>query len=142
MVPKVGDPVRDDEVVRKRKIDRNWTNWLYGYTIFMAVVIQIRPKRAGALIKYLDIIHRTLRDFGGQAWHHYDDHFRCRAAHDPSLSWTVPQLELWVQIVLPSKPVAGDRSDSGHLIAHNASNTFRAPFWCSGGSRAAGVLRI
>lgn len=134
-VPKVGEPVRDTELTRRRKIDRNWTNWLYGYTIYMAVVTQIYPKKAGALIKYLDIIHRTLRDFGGQAWLHYDENFRRRAAHDPSLSWKAPQLELWVQIVLPSKPVAGDRSDSGHLIARNAGPNHSAPSGAQGVQR-------
>lgn len=40
-VPKVGEPACDQEVMRKRKIDRNWTNWLYGYAIYIAVVVQL-----------------------------------------------------------------------------------------------------
>lgn len=32
-VQKVGDPVRDSEAVCKRKIDRNFTNWLYRCSI-------------------------------------------------------------------------------------------------------------
>lgn len=118
-VPKVGEPERDQETVKKRKIDRNWTNWLYGYCIYMAVVVQLHPKKAPALIKYLDIVHRTMRDFGGQAWLQYDQNFRLRASHDPSLSWSVPQFELWMQVVTPARPIMGDRSDSGHLIARN-----------------------
>lgn len=35
----------------------------------------------------------------------------------------VPQLELWVQIIISSNPVMGDISDSGHLIARNAALT-------------------
>lgn len=49
----------------------------------MAVVVQLYPQKAAVLIKYLDIVHRTLRDFGGQAWLHYDENFRHRTSHDP-----------------------------------------------------------
>lgn len=89
-VRKVGKPERDQESMKKRR------SWLYGYCIYMAVVVQLHPKRAPALIKYLDIIHRILRDFGGQAWLQYDENFRLRAAHDPSLSWSTPKFELWM----------------------------------------------
>lgn len=50
-VPKVGEPMRDQEVMHKRKVDRNWTNWLYSYAIYMAVVVQMYPKKIGTLIK-------------------------------------------------------------------------------------------
>lgn len=85
----------------------------------MELLVQWYPKKAAALIKYLDIIHQTLRGFGGQAWLLYDENFRLRASHDPLLSWTVPHFELWVQIVMPSRPVMDDGSDSGHFISRN-----------------------
>lgn len=44
-VPKVREPVRDKEVMRKGKIVRNWTNWLYSYAIYMAIVVQMYPKK-------------------------------------------------------------------------------------------------
>lgn len=77
--------MKDQEVTLKCQIDRNWTNWLYGYPIYMAVAVQMHPKKAGTLIKYMDIIYKALRDFGGQAWLFYDENFRLRVSHDPTL---------------------------------------------------------
>lgn len=87
---KVGEPVRDQEVVWKNKIDKNCTNWLYNYTIYVGVVVELYPKKADALTKHQDIIHRALRDFGGQAWLIYDENFKLRASHDPSLAGQCP----------------------------------------------------
>lgn len=51
--------------VCKRKIGRNWNNWLTGYIICMAVVLQMQPAKADTLIKYLGIIHRAFREYSG-----------------------------------------------------------------------------
>lgn len=131
-VQRIGEPLRDQEVVRQRKIDKNWTNWLNGYFIYASVVLQMYPSKAVALFKYADIIHRAFRDYSGPAWASYDQHFRLRAAHDPALDWRVPQWELWSQLVVPSRPMFGDRSDSGHLIARNKADAGRAPTGAQG----------
>lgn len=131
-VAKVGDPVWDQETVKKCKIDKNWTNWLNGYVIFASVVLQMYPTQATILFKYLDIIHRAFRDYTGPAWIHYDDHFRLQASHDPSLDWRIPQWELWAQLVVPSRAAWGDRSDSGHLIARNKVELSKAPVGAPG----------
>lgn len=81
------------------------------------------PARATALIKYQAIVHRAFWGYEGPAWATYDEHFRHRAAHDPSLNWRIPQWALWVQIVVPSKPAWGERSD---IIARNTAGTGRA----------------
>lgn len=45
-VPKVGDPVRDQEIVKKRNIDWNFTNRLYGYSIYSEVVVHVSEESA------------------------------------------------------------------------------------------------
>lgn len=75
-VPQVGDPIHDQEQVKKRKIDKNFTNWLYGYSIYMTILLQVQPAKAQALIKYQDIIHRAFREHTGSACLNYNKHFR------------------------------------------------------------------
>lgn len=48
-------------MVKKRKIDKNWNNWLMGYIIYMAVVIQLQPTKVPALPKYLDVVYNAYR---------------------------------------------------------------------------------
>lgn len=60
-IPRVGDPIKNQETIRKQKIDKNFTNWLYGYVIYTTVLLQVHPSKATALIKYTDAIHRAYR---------------------------------------------------------------------------------
>lgn len=64
---KLGDPAPDPQLVRKRKIDKNWNNWLTHYLIYTAVVIQMQPAQAGPFLKYLDIVYRAYREYSGLA---------------------------------------------------------------------------
>lgn len=98
-VLQVRDVQKDQEQLKKCKIDRNFTNWLYEYSIYMMVVLQMHPQKALALIKYIDLIH-------------------LRSAHDLSLDWRVPQWELWVQLVILARATG---SDSGHIIVENVA---------------------
>lgn len=58
--PKVGDPIKDQETIQRHKIDKNWMNWLYGYVIYVAVVVQMQPKKTAGLIKYQNIVHSAM----------------------------------------------------------------------------------
>lgn len=82
---KGGDPAPDPHVVRKRKIGKNWNNWLNGFIIYAAVVILMQPAKAATLFKYLDKIHGAFRKYEGTAWLTYDEHFHLHASHDPAL---------------------------------------------------------
>ncbi|XP_053159419.1 uncharacterized protein LOC128347977 isoform X2 [Hemicordylus capensis] len=114
---KEGESCKDHAVTKRKPVEKSWNNWLSGFTIYMGVVIPAQPARALALVKYMDIIHRAVSDFAGNAWVRYDENFRMRAALDPSMPWDAPHLELWVLIMSPTRPVDGDRSDSGHLLS-------------------------
>lgn len=58
-VPKVGEPSRDQEVALRWKTDKNWAIWVSGFSIYMAVIIQMQSSKAESLMKYMDIIHRA-----------------------------------------------------------------------------------
>lgn len=42
-VPRPGDPIRDSETMRRRKIDKNWTNWLNSLVIYAPALLQMYP---------------------------------------------------------------------------------------------------
>lgn len=92
LVERVVEPLWHQEVVKRRKINKNWLN---GYIIYASVVLQMYPNKAVALFKYLDIINWVFRDYTGLAWTSDDEHFMLRASLDPVLDWRVPQWELW-----------------------------------------------
>lgn len=75
-VLKVGDPLWNQEIVKKRKIIKLTATGPTGFmdTRFIWVV-QMFPTKAPTLIKYVDIIHGALRNLGGQAWLVYDVNF-------------------------------------------------------------------
>lgn len=39
---------------------------------------------------------------------------------------------LWVQIIMPSRPIAGDHSGSGHLISRNVGSTLKVSLGAQG----------
>lgn len=82
-VKRVGDVQKDQQQLKKRKIDRNFTNLLYGYSIYMVVVLQMHPQKAPTFIKYMDLIHRAFRERAGPACETYDDHFQLRPMTPP-----------------------------------------------------------
>lgn len=42
--------MRDEETIKKRKIDKNWANWLHGYLIVTSVLLQMHPIKVTALL--------------------------------------------------------------------------------------------
>ncbi|XP_054852798.1 uncharacterized protein LOC129341561 isoform X2 [Eublepharis macularius] len=114
---------RDKERMKRRKVDRSWSNWLPGMLIYAGVLARAQPHRAAPLFQYIDIIYRGYTDFVGAAWMQYDEEFRMRAASDPTLPWDRIHQQLWLQLMAPAKPNLGDRADSGHLLHRPASTS-------------------
>lgn len=106
----------DQGMVERRRIDRNFPNWLSGFCIYVGVLLQAHPHRGAVLFQYLDIIHRIFTEHVGNAWMDYDKVFRSYAANNPALDWGRVQMELWIFIVAPARRIQGDYSNSGHLI--------------------------
>lgn len=118
---------KDKEKIKKRTVDRTWANWLPGFLIFAGILARSQPWRAAPLFQYLYIIYKGYTGFSGPAWLQYDEEFRMRAAMNPALSWDQVHPQLWLQVMSPAWPTAGDRSHSGHLVQHAPSlNTTRS----------------
>uniref|UniRef100_A0ABM5GAZ6 C3H1-type domain-containing protein n=1 Tax=Pogona vitticeps TaxID=103695 RepID=A0ABM5GAZ6_9SAUR len=110
---------KDDEKLkekhRRKRPDRNWTNWVTGFTIYAGVLVKMQPWKASALFQYFDIMRRAKAEFEGQAWLRYDEAFRMRSAIRPELRWDETHPGLWLQHMSPAKTNLGDRFDCGHL---------------------------
>ena len=103
------------EKYRRKRPDRNWTNWVTGFTIYAGVLVKMQPWKASALFQYFDIMRRAKAEFEGQAWLRYDEAFRMRSAIRPELRWDETHPGLWLQHMSPAKTNLGDRFDCGHL---------------------------
>uniref|UniRef100_A0ABM5GJG1 C3H1-type domain-containing protein n=1 Tax=Pogona vitticeps TaxID=103695 RepID=A0ABM5GJG1_9SAUR len=110
---------KDDEKIkekhRRKRPDRNWNNWVTGFTIYAGVLVKMQPWKASALFQYYDIMRRAKAEFEGQAWLRYDEAFRMRSAIRPELRWDEVHPGLWLQHMSPAKTNLGDRFDCGHL---------------------------
>ena len=110
---------KDDEKLkekhRRKRPDRNWNNWVTGFTIYSGVLVKMQPWKASALFQYFDIMRRAKAEFEGQAWLRYDEAFRMRSAIRPELRWDETHPGLWLQHMSPAKTSLGDRFDCGHL---------------------------
>ncbi|XP_053105449.1 uncharacterized protein LOC128324664 isoform X3 [Hemicordylus capensis] len=131
---------RDRERIRYKTVDRNWSNWLAGYMVYMGVVLQKQPARGASMVKYLDIIYHAFSEYSGPAWARYDEAFRRHSAMNPELPWDCQHQQLWMRIMGPNRPGGGEFSDSGHFIVKSAATPtrgqmpgaagqFRQPCW-------------
>lgn len=54
---------RKKEILRKRKIEPNWTNWLSGYLVYTRVIVREHRDRDPSLFQYLDIVYKAYLNF-------------------------------------------------------------------------------
>ncbi|XP_053161403.1 uncharacterized protein LOC128349340 [Hemicordylus capensis] len=132
--------LRDKERIRYKTVDRNWSNWLVGYMVYMGVMLQKQPVWGASMVKYLDIIYHAFLEYSGPAWAPYNEAFRRYSAMNPELPWDCHHQQLWMRIMGPNRPGGGEFSDCGHLIVKSAatpakgqmpgaSGQFRQPCW-------------
>ncbi|XP_062834196.1 uncharacterized protein LOC134298345 [Anolis carolinensis] len=114
------------EIMKKRKVDQNWGNWFSCFLIYGGVLVKAYPSRAHSLFQYMNIINSAYVNFTGSAWLLYDKRFRLRAAHSPTLRWDLIDHQLWLEVLTPARPIAGEKADSGHTIQNSrAGQSFR-----------------
>ena len=111
------------EKYRRKRPDRNWTNWVTGFTIYAGVLVKTQPCMASALFQYFDILCGAKAEFEGLVWLRYDEIFRMRTAIRPELRWDEPHPGLWLQHITPTKCNLGDTFDSGHLNIKSTETT-------------------
>ncbi|KAJ1218579.1 hypothetical protein NDU88_006157 [Pleurodeles waltl] len=63
---------------KKPKIEESITNWLFGFNVFMSVMLEKKPETGIAMICYVNKILKAHHMYGGNAWLEYDRDFRWR----------------------------------------------------------------
>ena len=69
--------------------------WTSAFLVYASVFVEKHLARASEMFKYMDIV-RTAARFGGYGWRAYDVQFRLRQEREPTRSWAVVDMELWL----------------------------------------------
>lgn len=78
---------KEKEMLKCRKVDRNWSNWVAGFLIYAGVIAKMQPWRATTLFQYFDMIYKAFTGFSGHAYLQYDEEFRIWTTMNPILQW-------------------------------------------------------
>ncbi|KAJ1152033.1 hypothetical protein NDU88_004811 [Pleurodeles waltl] len=70
---------------KKPKIEESITNWLFGFNVFMSVMLERKPEAGIAMICYANKILKAHHMYGGNAWLEYDRDFRWAKVEDPAI---------------------------------------------------------
>ncbi|KAJ1160233.1 hypothetical protein NDU88_000735 [Pleurodeles waltl] len=81
---------------RKPKVEENITNRLFGFNVFMSVLLEKKPELGTALIYYTNKILKAQHTYGGTAWLEYDRDFRWAKVEDPSIGWDQTEVNVWL----------------------------------------------
>ncbi|KAJ1184030.1 hypothetical protein NDU88_000840 [Pleurodeles waltl] len=90
----------------KPKIEESITNWLFGFNVFMSVMLERKPETGIAMICYANKILKAHHMYGGNAWLEYDRDFRWAKVEDPAIGWDQTEVNVCLECVnnkLPSK---------------------------------------
>ncbi|KAJ1180144.1 hypothetical protein NDU88_005368 [Pleurodeles waltl] len=91
---------------KKPKIEENITNWLFGFNVFMSVMMEKKPDIGLSMIFYANKILKAHHMYGGNAWLEYDRDFRWAKVEDPAIGWDQTEVNVWLECVnnkLPNK---------------------------------------
>ncbi|KAJ1136759.1 hypothetical protein NDU88_003173 [Pleurodeles waltl] len=84
---------------RKPKIEENITNWLFGFNVFMSMLLEKKPELGTSLIYYANKILKAQHTYGGLAWLEYNKDFRWAKVEDPSIGWDQTEVNVWLECV-------------------------------------------
>ncbi|KAJ1141599.1 hypothetical protein NDU88_007927 [Pleurodeles waltl] len=121
---------------KKTKIEENITNWLFGFNVFMSVMLEKKPEMGMSMICYANKILKAHHMYGGNAWLEYDRDFRWAKVEDPAIGWDQTEVNVWLECVnnkLPSKqPFRAQYSNDkkGSCWAFNRKVCSRPPGTC------------
>ncbi|KAJ1114944.1 hypothetical protein NDU88_003174 [Pleurodeles waltl] len=100
------EPKVSSSSAKKPKIEESITNWLFGFNVFMSVMLERKPETGIAMICYANKILKAHHMYGGNAWLEYDRDFRWAKVEDPAIGWDQTEVNVWLECVnnkLPSK---------------------------------------
>ncbi len=72
--------------------------WTTVYSLYMSVMTHQFPGRAQELLQYVSLIHHAAQSHRGLSWCIYNHKFRCKAALNPSLDWSIIDQQIWLMI--------------------------------------------
>ncbi|KAJ1156491.1 hypothetical protein NDU88_009210 [Pleurodeles waltl] len=84
---------------RKPKVEESITNWLFGFNVFMSVLLEKKPELGRSLIYYANKIMKAQHTYGGTAWLEYYRDFRWAKVEDPSIGWDQTEVNVWLECV-------------------------------------------
>ncbi|KAJ1124348.1 hypothetical protein NDU88_002809 [Pleurodeles waltl] len=100
------DAKASSSIDRKPKVEESFTNWLFGFNVFMSVILEKKPESGIAMICYANKILRAHHMYGGNAWLEYERDFRWAKVEDPAIGWDQTEVNVWLECVnnkLPGK---------------------------------------
>ncbi|KAJ1083153.1 hypothetical protein NDU88_003313 [Pleurodeles waltl] len=74
-------------------------NWLFGFNVFMSVLLEKKPDLGISLIYYAKKILKAQHTYGGSACLEYDRDFRWAKVEDPSIGWDQTKVNFWLECV-------------------------------------------
>ncbi len=98
----------------------------------MSVITHQFPGRAQELLNYMSLIRHAAQTHRGLGWCIYDHKFRCKAALNPSLNWSLIDQQLWLMIFTTSPDILIQQYPFFSNGPHN---------WASLGSARGGFCR-
>ncbi|KAJ1205847.1 hypothetical protein NDU88_001272 [Pleurodeles waltl] len=128
---------------RKPKVEESITNWLFGFNVFMSVLLEKKPELGTSLIYYANKIMKAQHTYGGMAWLEYDRDFRWAKVEDPSIGWDQTEVNVWLECVnnkvsgkLPFRPqLSGEKKGScwafNRKMCTRPTGTFKFRHNCS-----------
>ena len=90
----------------------------------MAIFTARHPSRFAELLKYAETIRLAAAQFPGFGWRSYDEQFRLRQEANPSRSWAVLDMELWVTVAAASSllPMATTTTSTAFSAGKNTQS--------------------
>ncbi|KAJ1175963.1 hypothetical protein NDU88_001248 [Pleurodeles waltl] len=82
---------------KKPKFEESITNWLFGFNVFMSVMLEKKPETGIAMICYANKILKAHHMYGGNAWLEYNRDFRWAKVEDPAIGWDQTKVNVWLE---------------------------------------------
>ncbi|KAJ1169661.1 hypothetical protein NDU88_001552 [Pleurodeles waltl] len=92
---------------KKNKVEENISNWLFGFNVYMSVMLEKKPDLAPSMIFYSNNILKAHHMYGSKAWLEYDRDFGWAKVEDPDISRDQTEVNVCLECV--NTKVLGNR---------------------------------
>ena len=83
----------------------NIEQWTTAFTVYTSVMTHQFPGRSQELLSYMSLIRHAAQTHRGLGWCVYDHKFRCKAALNPGLNWSLIDQQLLLMIFTTSPDI-------------------------------------